>query len=82
MNWMRHAACRDAPPDLFFPTQQNRTRARHALAVCASCPVIDQCRAYMQHMSRQSGYPLVGVWAGIWLDDPDRPRQYRRRRTR
>ena len=45
--WMADAACADVDPDIFFPakpsTVQDYAKAR---AVCLSCPVIEECRAW------------------------------------
>lgn len=42
MNWRQNAACVGVDPELFFTaTYEDR---KEALAVCARCPVIDQCR--------------------------------------
>lgn len=35
-----------------------------ALAVCRSCPVVDECRAFADDNNRISGYPLQGIWGG------------------
>jgi WhiB family redox-sensing transcriptional regulator len=41
--WYELAACRGLDPDLFFPERGERTD--DALAVCAPCPVRDDCLA-------------------------------------
>ena len=42
--WRNDAACRGADPDLFFPAKGKV--ATGAKALCAVCPVVDQCLAY------------------------------------
>jgi WhiB family redox-sensing transcriptional regulator len=44
MSWRDRAACRDADVELFFPDKGGSTRA--AKAICAGCPVTDECLAW------------------------------------
>ncbi len=50
LDWRAGAACRDVDPELFFPTAVNGATLvaaeRRALAVCAMCPVLADCRAW------------------------------------
>lgn len=60
-----HAACRrpGVDPEWFFPTRtkgQDRSALRRALAICASCPHLQQCRQYALADPK-----LVGVWGGL-----------------
>ncbi len=57
-HWMREAACRDCPPNLFFPERGESTEP--ALAVCAACPVIQECYDYCSSMSPMPD----GIWGG------------------
>lgn len=41
--WRDEAACADSDPDLFFPTPGGS--ATEAKAICAGCPVRDECLA-------------------------------------
>jgi WhiB family transcriptional regulator, redox-sensing transcriptional regulator len=47
-DWRARALCAGADPEIFFPTNEptNRYDARNAqaLAMCAVCPVLEQCR--------------------------------------
>jgi WhiB family redox-sensing transcriptional regulator len=48
-DWREHAACRDEDPELFFPLSEIGPGARQAdeaKAVCARCPVREQCLEY------------------------------------
>src|SRR5207302_827231 len=61
-DWFEEAACKGMT-DLFFPPAGEREAARlqrepKARAVCASCPVVDPCRAYAR---RQQEF---GFWGG------------------
>lgn len=55
--WREFAACKDADPDLFFPSQgQNGARAK---AVCAECPVAAECLQWALVNNE-----TIGVWGG------------------
>ncbi|MGH3876502.1 MAG: WhiB family transcriptional regulator [Actinophytocola sp.] len=56
-DWMRAGLCAQTDPEEFFPGKGSDVRA--AKAVCAGCPVIDQCRAYALGRS-----DLSGIWGG------------------
>jgi WhiB family redox-sensing transcriptional regulator len=67
--WQLEGACREADPRIFFHPDGERGPARvkrdaAALAVCARCPVIRECR---QHgLAVKEPY---GVWGGLTEDD-------------
>ncbi len=68
-DWQFEGACRTMPSEMFFhpdgergPRRRNRENA--AKAVCASCPVIQQCRAHA--LAVQEPY---GIWGGLSEDD-------------
>jgi WhiB family redox-sensing transcriptional regulator len=68
-DWQFQGACRDADPSVFFHPEGERgpsreARDRAAKAVCASCPVITQCRAHA--LSVREPY---GVWGGLTEDE-------------
>lgn len=63
--WQLLGTCRSADTDLFFhpegergPRRDNRERA--AKAICAACPVLQQCRAAA--LAAREPY---GVWGGL-----------------
>ena len=63
--WQFEGACRDADPTLFFHPEgergaARRRRAETAKAICATCPVLTQCR----EQSLQVREPY-GVWGGL-----------------
>ena len=67
--WQYEGACRDADPTLFFHPKgergsARRRRAEAAKAVCATCPVLDACRAHS--MAVREPY---GVWGGLSEDE-------------
>jgi WhiB family redox-sensing transcriptional regulator len=56
--WQYEGKCREADPTLFFHPEgergsARRRRAEAAKAICAACPVIEQCRE------------PYGVWGGL-----------------
>lgn len=60
--WAVRGACRDSDPELFFPVTETGAAAgqlARAKAVCAGCPVRDQCLQF----ALDSGQAF-GVWGG------------------
>jgi len=90
-SWRLWAACRQADRDLFFSPDgerglAKRRRERAAKAICASCPVREDCAFYAI-----GNHERYGVWGGlseherelIWRDlSPVRQRPGRGRRPR
>lgn len=66
--WHRDAACRDVEGVNFFPERGESTKP--AKAVCATCPTIDECRAYML---------AEGIREGIWAGESARTLKRRSR---
>jgi WhiB family redox-sensing transcriptional regulator len=59
------AACRGVDSEMFFHPEGERggakeERERHAKALCASCPVMMQCRAHALKVREP-----FGVWGGL-----------------
>lgn len=70
--WQQRGACTDTDTELFFHPDNERgprreAREAAAKAVCATCPVLQQCRDY----ALATREPF-GVWGG--LSEPDRER--------
>lgn len=68
--WQAHGSCQKEDTELFFhpdnergPTRQ--AREAKAKAVCATCPVLQQCREHA--LASREPY---GVWGG--LSEPER----------
>ena len=66
VKWRDHAACLGAPQHLFIPeeagnTVEKRKNTEAAKAFCAICPVIDDCRQFVQ---AHASFTLIGIWAG------------------
>jgi len=55
--WHRRAACRGIGPSTFFPKRGGN--GREARAICARCPVTEQCLSYAM-----ADDDTVGMWAG------------------
>lgn len=76
MNDCRHqATCRQYDPELWFSTKPQETST--ALAICRTCPVMDECREWADGHSRINGYPLQGIWGGKQYGRTNRPRKER-----
>lgn len=56
--WVRSAACRELDTNLFYPTSGRRPT--EALAVCAECPVRNDCLEYALN-----NHQHWGVWGGM-----------------
>ena len=56
--WLVFGACRDADPDLFFPSTREETE--QALAICGSCPVQPECLDYALEAGER-----FGIWGGL-----------------
>lgn len=73
--WRVQAACRDMDPNIFFPGRTDSLAP--ARAVCATCPVMAECRDYGLSLSYNEG----GVYGGLSHKDRKSPywRAYRLR---
>ena len=63
LNWQEEAACRDLPVDWFFPEAGANSwhDLRRAVAVCETCPVIEDCLKYALTFEARA---LPGIWGG------------------
>ena len=59
-DWRTLAACRGLDPDLFFPERGDSFTARNAQAVCAACPVAEQCLEFAIEVGETEG-----IWGGL-----------------
>jgi len=59
VRWEAEAACYGMT-HLYFPRNGS---AKRALAICAECPVLEQCKAEALELS--SRVTLHGVWGGM-----------------
>ena len=58
--WRELAACRTADPDMFFPMPEDLEGITRAKAVCAGCPVQEECLSYAVETNQTEG-----VWGGF-----------------
>lgn len=63
--WQYQGACREYDTELFFHPEgerggTRRRRAEAAKAICATCPVLEQCREHALRV--QEPY---GIWGGM-----------------
>jgi WhiB family redox-sensing transcriptional regulator len=77
-DWQLRGKCRTIDPDVFFHPEGERGPARHsrelaAKAICASCPVIADCRAHALKVREP-----YGVWGGLSEDEREQIYQQRR----
>jgi WhiB family redox-sensing transcriptional regulator len=66
-DWVADAACRGMNPSLFIPEQGDAVGARRAKAVCATCPVSDDCLefALRKHGNVDGGLSFIeGIYGG------------------
>lgn len=74
-NWRESAACRNENPELFFPIGDGvaaHEQIARAKAVCARCPVREQCLAFAVTTGQD-----FGVWGGLSSDERRRLRRDR-----
>lgn len=77
VSWTDLAACRHEDPELFFPISTKgpgRAQTEEAKAVCARCPVRQECLEYALATHQEAG-----IWGGLTEDEL---RALRRARSR
>lgn len=73
--WRDDAACGGVESRLFFPGGEDESLVGEAKAVCAVCPVVDDCLQYALATNQSEG-----VWGG--MSGAERRRLRRRLRDR
>lgn len=64
-DWMGRAACRGMDTRIFFPERGDWRALERAKAVCAGCPVTEECFAYaVTGMMGGGAFVRDGVWGG------------------
>jgi WhiB family redox-sensing transcriptional regulator len=58
--WMGFGACRHHPELTWFPGRGDVVMVRAAVAVCRTCPVVDECRQYGLDRGEREG-----IWGGL-----------------
>lgn len=79
--WQEKAACHDADLELFFgnegePKRQRLAREARALALCAQCPVVQQCLRHAETAPER-----YGVWGGLTEEQRESGRRDLRRQA-
>jgi WhiB family redox-sensing transcriptional regulator len=69
-HWTEKAACKDKPPEWFFPERGDQ--AATAKAICAGCPVSTECGDYALRTSQRHG-----IWGGMAYNELRRVRTVR-----
>lgn len=70
--WREAAACLDVPEDVtFFPNKEDVAAIAKAKAICATCPVADECLTWAIESNQGDG-----IWGG---HTPKERRTLRRR---
>ncbi len=65
MTWQERAVCAQLDPELFFPDLTDVAQVRRAKARCATCEVVDRCRAEADQAEGDAGMGRRwGVWGG------------------
>lgn len=60
-SWRARAACRGLDTNLFFPERGDNSTLKEARALCATCPVREECLAVAD--------PIFGLWGGLTPDE-------------
>ena len=76
--WQYEGACREADPETFFSPDAERgprRRAREAAAkaLCAVCPVVQQCLEHALKVREP-----YGVWGGLNINERDNILQHQK----
>ncbi|MER5322311.1 WhiB family transcriptional regulator [Streptosporangium roseum] len=73
MTWATRGACRNSDPELFFPLSHlgraGQSDTEKAKAVCRTCRVLTECRAYVRAHPQE-----FGVWAETTPEERREPR--------
>jgi WhiB family redox-sensing transcriptional regulator len=72
--WRKEAACLDMPPSIFFPVGIKSEEEAPAKAICAACPVADECLEFA--LKHRINY---GIWGETNPRERDRIRARRRK---
>lgn len=79
MSWLEEAACKGKPTSMFFPERPTpeatspMTEIKAALAICATCSVIQPCLDYALERKEP------GIWGGTTENERRKMKSLRRR---
>lgn len=75
IEWQDDALCAQTNPEAFFPERGNGEK--EAKAICARCPVVEECLAYaLKHREDK------GIWGGLTENERKNVSQPRRKAPR
>ena len=75
--WMARGACQGhLQPELWWPETSDPALAQHALALCATCEVVDDCLEYAVN-----GNEVYGIWGGTTPHQRQAMRAYLRKKV-
>ena len=69
-DWLRDAACSLETAELFFPASNSPSPGKEALAICSTCPVVDECALHALEAGEE-----IGIWGSL---TPNERRVYRK----
>ncbi len=61
--WQKQAACRGMDINIFFPKRGQTKFIEKAKKVCASCPVMNECREYGIELAQE--FDTIGIFGGL-----------------
>ena len=69
-DWQQHAVCRGMNTELFMPKRGDHHGVKKAIAICNTCPVIQQCRDYGFQLEEEG--LVFGVFGGLTQSHRDK----------
>ena len=61
--WRKKAACLGIDPNIFMPLRGENEKQKKALAICAECSVLTECRNHVLEMAQLQD--IHGIWGGL-----------------
>lgn len=77
--WRDYAACKDMPPEVFFPDRNDPDARKHAKAICAECQVKEHCLEFALANGGRGNVGAYGIWGGMSERERERLRKRRLR---
>ena len=62
-DWQQHAICRGMDTNIFMPKRGDYHGVKRAVAICHTCPVIQQCRNYGLQLDEDG--LTFGIFGGL-----------------
>jgi len=80
-DWIHEANCYQTHGKYHLTpqNQQHQKHINHAVRLCATCPVIQECNTYIKSLPISHRY---GIWAGTQYGDPNQPENRTRQRAK